>query len=139
MAGNLGFGAVASAAVAGGAIPAFSTGANLSGSLGFGAVASGAVAVSGGFVATIPGILAGGNLGFGAVASTAVAGNISSGTVLVPPGGPAVIAAASARALTNASFIAAGSGGPVRASQVVMEVLMPFSGAKLRPFVWINT
>ncbi len=140
MAGNLGLGPVSSAAVAGGAIASASTGANLAGNLGFGAVASGAVAVSGGTTPTIPGSLAGGNLGFGAVASTAVAGNISSGTILVPPSGPAVIAAASARSLTNASFIAAGSGGPVRASQVVMEVLLPFAEtAKLRPFVWINT
>ncbi len=140
MAGNLGLGPVSSAAVAGGTATAVAPSSNLSGNLGFGAVASGAVAVVGGLTVTILGSLAGGNLGFGAVASTAVAGNVSSGTVLVPPSIPAVIAAASAQALTNASFIAAGSGGPVRASQVVMEVLLPFAEtAKLRPFVWINT
>ncbi len=137
--GNLGFGAVSSAAIAGSTSSVSSSG-NVAGNLGFGAVASGAVAGGGVSGVVSPFFASAGNLGFGAIASTAVAGNQSPGTILAPVSNAAVVARASARVAAAASFIAAAEGGPVRASQVVMEVLVPFAGgAKLRPFVWINT
>ncbi len=58
-------------------------------------------------------------------------------SIIIDPG---PIEAARARDITNASFLAAGTVGPVRASQVVMEVLLPVTkAAALRPFVQINT
>ncbi len=134
---DLGVGPVASAPTAGDAGPAPPS-KDLSGNLGFGAVASGSVANAGSGVAGPSGDA--GTLGFGAVSSAAVAGNQSSGSSLTPVSNPAVVAPASARTSAAASFIATGSGGPVRASQVVMEVLLPApTTAKLRPFVQINT
>ncbi len=167
MAGTLGFGAVASAAVAGSATFGVVATITSGGNLGFGAVGSTAVAAgSGGISVVRPVTPAAGNLGFGTVASAAVAGNTT--TTALPPTQisgnlgfgavastavsnrspsplvtvlyPGTVAIASAGALTNASFIAAGSGGPVRASQVVQEVLIPAaSTTKLRPFLWVNT
>ncbi len=53
---------------------------------------------------------------------------------------PGPIEFASARDATNASFLTSGTAGPVRASQVVMEVLLPAAEtARIKPFVWINT
>jgi hypothetical protein len=58
-------------------------------------------------------------------------------SIIIDPG---PVEVASARDVTNASFLASGTVGPVRASQVVMEVLLPVTEtARIRPFLWVNT